>query len=180
MGGEITGQERMRESFLDLVERDYRRVIRMLMLLGASQQDAQDAVQDAFLQGWNRVVNGDWNNVDSPGAWIRRIAIRSYHRPPGRARTQPLIAQGVDLPDHAEHVPGHAELTEQILWVVQLLDTLPADLRMVTALTMDKLTCTEIAQVMWLRPQQVLDLRKKARSALSQRLAVTGGKEDVR
>ena len=180
LGWGTTNRDQPREAFLNLAEHHYRRVIQMLMLLGADQEDAKDAAQDAFLQGWDRVSDSRWAAVVKPDAWIRKVALRCYQRPPGRARTQPLIAQGVELPDIAEFGPGHAELTEQTLWVIELLGSLPMDQRTVMALTIDKLTCTEIAQVMDLTPQQVLDLRKRARKALIPVLAVTGGKEDAR
>lgn len=62
--------------------------VRLLMSLGASAEQAQDASQDAFVRLYTR-----WTRIrrhDAPVAWVRRVAInrlRDLHRSDSR-RTQ--------------------------------------------------------------------------------------------
>lgn len=151
---------RMRGDFLDFMERTYPRMVRLLMTYGASRQDAEDAAQEAFLQGWCKVVAGRWASIDHQDGWIRRVVWHVHRRPPGQKRIQPKIAHGTDLPDLADPGPGHAELTEQTLNVIDALTHLPEPQRAVMALTMDGSPDSETASLLGLTAQKVRDLRK--------------------
>jgi RNA polymerase sigma factor (sigma-70 family) len=60
---------------------NYTPTVRLLMSMGASQEQAQDAAQDAFIRLYTR-----WSRIrrhDAPVAWLRRVAInrlRDLHR----------------------------------------------------------------------------------------------------
>lgn len=171
---------RVRAAFLDLIDRDYDRVVRFLMMAGASTEDAQDAVQDAFAQGWCAVAAGRWESIGSPRAWIRRVAVNAWHRPPGQKRRQPSLVCGAEMPDVA--VPGecHAELTDQTRIVLATLRTLPEPERIVMALHLDGFTCVEAAFLLEVSDQKARDLLKQARKTLRRNLAPTvGRKEDA-
>lgn len=106
-GTDAVTMARVRDRFLDFVDRDYHRVVRFLMLVGASRQDAQDATQEPFLQGWREVASGRWESIDNPAGWIRAVAWNSHRRPPEQKRVQPQVAHGVEPPDLPEPGPGH-------------------------------------------------------------------------
>ncbi|MGW8877649.1 RNA polymerase sigma factor [Streptomyces mirabilis] len=163
---------------MQFVEQDYPKVVRFLMLAGASPYDAQDAAQEALLQGWCEVASGRWGALRNPPGWIRRVAWNVHRRPPGQQRLQPFLELGLEQPDLAYPGPGHAELTEQTQTVLSALAALPDMQRVVMALTVDGATSTEIAQLLGLSPQQVLDLRKQARKSLRRNLALVGGRKE--
>jgi RNA polymerase sigma factor (sigma-70 family) len=180
-GTDAATMARVREKFLDFIDGEYHRVVRFLMLAGATRQDAEDATQEAFLQAWREVTSGRWESIGNPRGWIRKVAWYARLRPPGQKRVQPQVAHGVEPPDFAEPGPGHAELTEQTQTVLDALASLPEAERIVMAFTIDRFTSTQTAMLLRLTQQKVLDLRKQARKALSRSLAPTSGrKEDVR
>ncbi|MFB6642943.1 RNA polymerase sigma factor [Streptomyces chartreusis] len=172
---------RARGEFLDFVDLHYHRLVGLLMWSGAERQDAEDAVQEALLQGWRAVLSGRWSTIGNPAGWIRRVVWNTYRRPPGQKRTQPPIAHGSELPDRPSPGSDHAGLTDEALLVLHTLRRLPDELRLIMALTIDGATDTETAQLLNLTPQKVRDLRKSARTVLRRSLApYLHRKEDVR
>jgi RNA polymerase sigma factor (sigma-70 family) len=155
--------EAMREDFLDFLSAEYYRVVRLVMRDGASLADAQDAAQEAFLQGWRQVKGGRWNEITHQGAWIRKVALRE-HRGRYRARTEVELGPDVNCSDPG---PGHAELTGQARDVVALLQRLSPDCRAVIAFDLDDIPTVEIAAALDITEQKVRDLRKKARRQLT-------------
>jgi RNA polymerase sigma-70 factor (ECF subfamily) len=66
------------QAFLEV---DYARVVAALALMCSSRPIAEDAVAEAFARAWERNERG--HSIDSPGAWITRVAtnlVRSGHR----------------------------------------------------------------------------------------------------
>ena len=65
----------------------YHRVVRFVMHNGASQADAQDAAQEAFIESWTLMSSDPdrWQAVTVKEAWIRTVALRRYRRPLGPA-----------------------------------------------------------------------------------------------
>jgi RNA polymerase sigma factor (sigma-70 family) len=151
----------------------YHRVVRFVMHNGASPADAEDAAQWAFYESWV-LMDGDpdyWNAISSKGAWIRKVALRRYRRPPG-PRKRPLVT-GTEIPDIPAPGTGHDELTVQTQFVLQALRTLDDEARTVMAFDMDEYPAAVIARVLGISQQRVRDVRKKARMALRKELAVT-------
>jgi RNA polymerase sigma-70 factor (ECF subfamily) len=106
-----------------------------------------------------------WQAVTSKEAWVRKVALRRYHRPPGRRIRPPLAEESVtpDLP-HSGLEPG--ELTAQTQMVLQALRTLDEESQAVMAFHLDDFTTKEIAAALKLTEQRVRDVMKKARAAL--------------
>jgi RNA polymerase sigma factor (sigma-70 family) len=167
----------MSDKFLDFYEHAKPLVERFLTLSGASREDAQDAAQEAFTEGWLLVRRGKWTQqeVENPAAWIRQVAYRRYRRPPGsRRRIASVPAAPHDLPDHVS--ADHAEPTVQALTVLGALDQLAdAEARAVIALDIDDMPGPQIAQILGVDEQRVRDLRKKARNHLKRYLPAAPG-----
>lgn len=168
-----------RGDFLDFYEQEKPFVERFLMLLGASRHDAQDAVQEAFADGWRLVTQNRWAEVDNPRAWVRQVAHRRYLRPPGsRRRVASEATAPENLPDVA--CSDHAEPSAQALTVLDVLKGIDdPEARAVIALDIDGFRGAEIAEFLCMGDQRVRDLRKKARGHLRRHLAdiTESGKE---
>lgn len=127
--GERSRMAAMREELLDLCEREYAQLVRFVMRAGANFEQAEDAVQDAFLAAWRQQATIDgWEQIGNPSAWLRTVALHSYWRPPGAKRrshadrviTETLVDR---LPDAAVQPRGvdHIELSAQAMAVREAL-----------------------------------------------------------
>ena len=126
----------------------YHRVVRFLMHNGASQADAQDAAQEAFIESW-ALMSSDlsrWQAITGKAAWIRTVALRRYRRPPG-PRRRPLIAED-EIPDLPAPGPGHEELTVQAQLVLRALRALDEEAREVMAFDLDGIPTADIADAL--------------------------------
>ncbi|REF00459.1 RNA polymerase sigma factor [Thermomonospora umbrina] len=157
----------MRQDFLDFFDAEYALVVRFMMRMGADLADAEDAMQHVAEQGWRMVVSGRWDQIAHPRAWARRVA-RNHHLAQCRKRDGTGLRPDVDTPEPG---PGHAELIGQARDLVALLQRLNVDCRAVIAFTLDAIPDHDIAAALETTPQQVRDLRKKARRQLARHLA---------
>ena len=127
--------------------REWPVVVKFLLALGAGCPDAEDAAQEAFTEAWRALARPErWALMDDRGrrAWLRQVARRCYQRPPGLRRRQPWTAPAAneDLPEVACHGPGHSDLS----------------LRAVIALDLEYFSSREIAGILDVSEQRVLDL----------------------
>lgn len=161
----------MRTEWISFYDAHYSRVVRFVMHNGASQADAQDAAQEAFSESWELMSRhpGRWQAITGKEAWIRKVALRRYWRPPG-PRRRPLTA-GNEIPDLPAPGPGHEELTVQAQLVLRALWALDEEARTVMAFDLDGIPAADIARALDITQQRVRDVRKKARIALKQELA---------
>jgi RNA polymerase sigma-70 factor (ECF subfamily) len=70
-----------RSAFTELMDRHAEAVYRLLLSLGASREDAEDALQDCFLSAWRSA--GSFRGGHAARAWllaIARNALRRQHR----------------------------------------------------------------------------------------------------
>jgi RNA polymerase sigma factor (sigma-70 family) len=65
------------EQWEEVAENAYPRVYRALVALGASPEDAADALQDAFERGLRR-GRSDTRAIDRPDAWLFVVALRRW------------------------------------------------------------------------------------------------------
>jgi DNA-directed RNA polymerase specialized sigma24 family protein len=164
--------EQVRAEWICFYDDNYRRVVRFVILDGASLAEAQDAAQEAFIESW-QLLNGDparWQAVTGKGAWVRTVALRRHRRPPG-PRRRPLTDGAGEVPDQAAPGPDPAELTVQNQAVLQALRSLDEEARTVMAFELDGFSPTETAEAMHLGTRRVWDAKKRARAALKRQLA---------
>jgi DNA-directed RNA polymerase specialized sigma24 family protein len=150
----------MRGEFITFYDREHQLLIRFLMNAGASLPAAQDAMQEAFVDGWALVQSGEWDGLRNPAGWIRVVGLRKYYRLRGQAGRE------VFIPDFAEAPPPGpcpADLAAEALAVLAALYGLPPDERVALAFQIDGFSCRETAKHLGITEQQARDLRKKAR-----------------
>ena len=163
----------VRGEWTDFYDTHYHRVVRFVMLNGASRAEAEDAAQEAFLESWDMLVKDPdrWQAVTGKAAWIHTVALRRHRRPPG-PRRRPLMA-GDELPDLPADGPGHDVLTAQTQLVLHALQALDGEARAVIAFDMDGIPAADAAAALGITQQRVRDVRKKARPALKKLLTGT-------
>jgi RNA polymerase sigma factor (sigma-70 family) len=139
------------------------RTMVMLIVMGASRADAEDAVQEAMFLAWRQ-----WDKIERPDAWVRKVAIRTYCKQVGiRRQTVPL-----DESRHQAVVDGSdPSLFAEQQQVLRTLRSLPVEQRMVMALHYDEATCEEIATLTDKPPATVRSLRRHARKALKEMMS---------
>ncbi|WP_031171828.1 sigma-70 family RNA polymerase sigma factor [Streptosporangium roseum] len=162
----------MREAFIDLFDRDYRLVVRFLMRCGISLEDSKDAAQEAFIAGWQLLTQRpeEWMAIAEPRGWIRTVALRAYHRPPGQRRRQVPIAWDEELPQQPAsggNPAGPAILHRDLLFA---LSSLPKSQRIAMAFRLDDMPSTATAAHLGITEQQANYLLKKARASLKSSL----------
>ena len=164
--------EKIRAAWIDFYDTHYHRVVRFVMLNGASLEDAQDAVQEAFTQSWALMdcQPDRWVAVRSKEAWIRVVALRGYRRPLG-PRIRPQLAEEALIPDLRDPALGPCELTAEAQTVLQALRNLDEQARAVMAFHLDDFPTGAIADALDITEQRVRDVKKKARAALKITLA---------
>ena len=113
--------------FEDTYNTERSKLMRFLMSVGASQHEADDAVQEAFADAY-----AAWDTIREPRAWIFKAALRTYYRGSTRARSRETPV-GDLLPDQAEHLNSGeiAALNEEERAVEDALASLPVRQRQV-------------------------------------------------
>ncbi len=129
-------------------------LVRFLMKLGASAQDAFDAAQDAFVEALRC-----WERIQNPRAWLRTVAIRRLPR----RRPEVPLREWQDLADPA---PDVFEISDETSKVLDALRRLPPVQRLVMAWTMDGFEPVEIAAEVGMTPEAVRQARARARASL--------------
>lgn len=68
-----------RDGFDPFFNQRYSRTVLLLMVIGANQADAEDAMQEAMIAAWQQ-----WESIRDPTAWLRTTAIRAPEQPRSR------------------------------------------------------------------------------------------------
>jgi RNA polymerase sigma-70 factor (ECF subfamily) len=138
----------------------FSKMIVLLIAMGASRADAEDAVQEAMILAWRQ-----WDTLHEPAAWVRTVAVRTYWK--SARANQSLTA----LEDSMLDAVSDADLsifTEEQQQVLRMLRALPQQQRTVAALFYDGLACDEIAKVLGKPPSTVRSHLRHARSTLKE------------
>lgn len=141
-----------RSAFAELVDRHAGAVLRLLLSLGASPDDAEDALQDCFVAAW-RGADG-FRGQASAHAWlcsIARNALRRQHRKRAGepAKHETLETLGAAAGWGSESDFSHRfEVEEELRWA---LGKIPREEREVIVLRdLEGLTGEETAQILGL------------------------------
>lgn len=157
----------------DVVAGLYRRyrspLVWHLRARGATEAEAHDAVQEAFMAALRA------GSIDDPSAWygwLRTVATRSLARARNAAGggrwAVETMAPG-DLPDRPTAAPDVADTVEarsRESYVLALLDTLPPRPRAVLCLRLEGLSTAEIAAELGLEQPAVRQNLSRARRSL--------------
>jgi RNA polymerase sigma-70 factor (ECF subfamily) len=146
--------------FASFFRERFSRTVVLLISLGASRADAEDATQEAMVRAWQK-----WDSIDSPRAWVCTVAYRAYLR---HAHARDRHAETLDesaCEPAAEPDLGAFAGEEQVL---RLLRALPPGQRVIAACFYDGLTCEEIAEVVEKPPATVRSQLRHARKALKE------------
>lgn len=138
----------------------FSRTVVLLIALGASRADAEDAAQESMVLAWNQ-----WNSIQEPVPWVRTVAVRAYWKL-ARARQQ-LVPVGESAPE-AEPGSDLSIFADEQQHVLRLLRALPPPQRTVAALFYDGLACEEIAEVVGRPPATVRSHLRHARGRLKE------------
>jgi RNA polymerase sigma factor (sigma-70 family) len=152
------------DGFASFFHQRYSRTVVLLIAMGASRTDAEDAAQEAMILAWQR-----WESIREPTAWVRTTAVRALwrHTRKDRYRT-------VDLQQAIEHPSADPELGifgEEQQRVLCLLRALPEGQARVAALFYDGLSCEEIAGLTSRPPATIRSQLRHARKTLKEVMA---------
>jgi RNA polymerase sigma-70 factor (ECF subfamily) len=145
--------------FEDFYHREHLALIAFVKGHGASEQEAADAVQTAFV----RVLPPKWETIRHPRAYLRTVAVRAY------IESVPAMAAGEppdDLSDPAVPPGERAEAREDAHRLREVLAMLPPLQRQVMAWHIDGFSHAEIAEHLGCRVTAVRQNFSRARRAL--------------
>lgn len=155
-----------RPSFEAFWSDHYREFLMTLMAIGATLEEAHDAIHDVIV---DMLMRSTWSRLaTNPRAWVR-IAVRHayYDQQKLRRKEQP---EG-DMPLAPERYTSEGpNVWEDWQWVDQMLSTLPPTQRAVVELILCDLSATEIADLLGKTPgtvrQHLAHARKRLRANL--------------
>ena len=160
------GQSADLKAFEDFFKGQFRPVMSLLLISGATHAEAEEATQQAMITAFQ-----NWSSIDTPSAWVRTVALRYFSRMRGRdiARTSREIANAT--PTTMVDPSDPAATTEHDEWVTELLRSLPEGQRQVMALLVDGFTPGEISGMLGTSPAAVrnrlFEARRRLRAALA-------------
>ena len=153
------------EELEDLYRQEAKKVIALLLWLGATWDLAEDATQEAFLQAqrcWTKI-----RRYDKPGAWIRMVAVQRFRNAYKRGLREVPWASN---PDEPAEDPG-LELTAEVAEVWKAVRALPRRQQEVAVLRFQGgLSINEIAEALNVTPGTVKTHLHHARVQLAKRL----------
>lgn len=139
------------EAFETLYKSYATRALRTVYLIHSSERDAQDIVQEAFLQAWRSL--GSLRETEAFHVWFYRILMRVISRRRRKLRGFTLLPRPVELPDVADlsspSPEEQVEHNEQLTALRLAVNALPATYRVPLVLRYySRLTEAEVAQVL--------------------------------
>lgn len=111
----------------------------MLIAMGASRAEAEDATQEAMIAAWQQ-----WGSIHEPAAWVRTTALRKLWKHNRQQRFASPLGEATLEPAGGE--PDLAVFSSEQQQVLSLLRRLPDAQRTVAALYYDGLSIGEIVK----------------------------------
>jgi RNA polymerase sigma factor (sigma-70 family) len=146
------------DDFSTFFKLQYRSIVATVMRAGASLEDAEDAVIEAM-----NLAAPRFHLLETPGAWVRVVAVRCYARNSQRERGR---EQKEQLAGDARE-PLRPDSGDLFRHVREILNTLPQVQRVVLALSTDGYTTTEIARMLRSSQDTVRSNLRHARRAMA-------------
>ncbi|MGK5558844.1 RNA polymerase sigma factor [Actinomadura kijaniata] len=147
--------------FEELFRSEYGRACGFVIKHGAERQEAEDAVQQAFLELYRH-----FDRVVSPQAWVRTVALRAWFRTCSQVdRNAQWIEAVRERWDQAVNSPEESTLGE--MWVHQVVRTLPSRQREVVIARSAGLSTNETAKALNMSPATVRVHLHHARQVLA-------------
>lgn len=140
---------------------EFNRLVAHLRRIGAGREAAEDAAQQAFTAAYRQ-----WEKIDNPEAWLRRVAARVYFS----AANDVILTELTDdmTPRTSHDLPDGLGQSELVLAALKLL---PLNQRVVMAWAYDDYTPTETARALGMKPENVRKSLQRAREQLRVLLA---------
>jgi RNA polymerase sigma-70 factor (ECF subfamily) len=157
------------DGFDDFYVAEFAALVRFLMRNGATEHEAADAVQEAFIEAY-----AQWHSIRNPSAWMRKVAYRRFLRSAcARQLTveKPPETAGPLSPD------ALVELDEETRSVIDALAALPYAQRRVMNYQYDGFSHAEIADELNMSPEAVRQNLCRARQKLIELLKESRSKE---
>nr|BFE60486.1 sigma-70 family RNA polymerase sigma factor [Dactylosporangium thailandense] len=140
-------------------ENDFPRLVAFLTVHGVPIATATDVAQEAMTEAFRQ-----WDSLDAPRAWVRKVAARMWWR---RAQRDEREAPTERLPEGEVILQSDVALEIEARHdFVALVKRLPMAQRQVIAWTYDGFQPTEIAAQLGKSPATVRSLLRKARLAV--------------
>jgi len=160
----VDPEQAERTEFEAFFRTEYVRIIKILVVMGATLAEAEDATQAALTDAYQR-----WESIDRPGAYVRTAAVRQFLKNRQRRREgghrELWAAARTPIEDAAAADQDFAAVEDQ-QWVTQILDKLPRAQREVIALIMDGFETKEIAELLGKQEMTIRQHKSLARRNL--------------
>jgi len=137
---------------------DFPAVVALLLAAGFGRDDALDAAADAMTQAYEK-----WSTITSPGRWVRKTAIRIAIAMAARQREATRRAIRGGWLARTSQEDDRLAAVEHRQPLLQILDQLPPQQRMMTALRVDGYEPAEIAELLGTSPETVRSHLRHAR-----------------
>ncbi len=147
------------DGFVSFFQQRFSRITILLIAMGASRADAEDATQEAMILAWQQ-----WDSIREPAAWIRTVAVRAFWRHVGTQPDRTVQLEDISSEPTIDPDLGMFALEQQ--HILRLLRGLPSEQRTVAALSYDGLSCEEIAELTGKSSATVRSNLRHARRAL--------------
>jgi RNA polymerase sigma factor (sigma-70 family) len=148
------------DGFVSFFHQRFAKTVVVLITMGASRADAEDAVQEAMIAAWK-----NWESIREPSAWVRTTALRTLWK------HHHLVLQAVPLEQPTLPPGGEPDLlifADEQRRVLSFLRRLPVAQRTVAALYYDGLTVQEIAEVTGKPAATIRSLLRYARRSIKE------------
>jgi RNA polymerase sigma-70 factor (ECF subfamily) len=152
------------DGFASFFQQRYSSTAVLLVTMGASRFDAEDAVQEAMIAAWQK-----WETIHEPAAWVRTTAVRKLWK--NNQQLLPTTPLDDSTAQPARSEPDLAVFSEEQQRVLTLLRQLPPTQRIITALYYDGLSTEEIAEATRRPAATVRSHLRHARRALKEVIA---------
>lgn len=133
------------EAFASLVDRHYDRCARIAVRIVGNREDAEEALQDAFLRAFRAL--GDYEDRERFSAWLTRIVVNQCRTTLARTRRRESVFPDIDLHSLDHGVDG-GESGEAWPELERMLAVLPLEQREAIVLRYaDDLTYEEMSRI---------------------------------